>query len=117
MKTFWATLGGVFLIAILGVVIWLLGLGSVVRASVAAGHLLDWVMGGLCLLWLLVILKAPWDLYFQAHEVSFELQRSRERNVAIVEGREAYLSKLRQRLGWLAVGAHLLSAALAAGIT
>ena len=40
-------------------------------------------MGVLCFLWLLVILKAPWDLYFQALQVSFEMQRSRERQIAL----------------------------------
>src|ERR1051326_2783803 len=73
------SMGGWRLLAALvvaGAVAWLLGLGEVVRASIAAGHMLDWLMGGLCLLWLIVILKAPWDLYFKAREVAFELQRS-----------------------------------------
>ncbi len=117
MRTFLETLGWALLSCFVCLIIWLLGLGGVVRASVAAGHLLDWVMGGLCLLWLLVILKAPWDLYFQAHAVTFELQRSQERQIPIKEGREAYLRRLQQRLGWLAVGAHLLSAALIAAVT
>src|SRR5438093_8607931 len=101
-----------FWLAVAGVVAWLLGLGAVVRASIAAGHLLDWVMGGLCLLWLIVILKAPWDLFFQAQAVAFELQRAKERKVAVLPGREEYVLRLRGRLAGLAVGAHLLSAAL-----
>jgi hypothetical protein len=103
-------------LAVVGVVAWLLGLGGFVGESVKAGHLLDWVMGGLCLLWLIVILKAPWDLYFQAHEVAFELQRSKERGIAVTAGREEYIRTLQQRLGWLAVGAHVFSAALVAAI-
>ena len=51
---------------------WLLGLDDLVRRSIEAGHLLDWVMGALCFVWLLVILKAPWDLYFQAHVALWE---------------------------------------------
>src|SRR5205085_10710148 len=90
---------------------------EVVRTSIAAGQLLDWVMGIFCLGWLLAILKIPWDLYFQATEVSFEQQRSRERQVALQPGREEYIRTLRRRLGWLAVGAHLFSALLIAGIT
>src|SRR5437899_318411 len=76
----WGTFCGLvtlFLMVALG--IWVLKIDDVARASIAAGHLLDWVTGGLCLVWLLVILKAPWDLYFQAQAVSFEFQRSRER--------------------------------------
>jgi hypothetical protein len=100
-----------------GAAAWLLGLDDAVRASLAAGHLLDWVMGALCLAWLIVILKAPWDLYFQAHQVAFELQRSRERNIPITEGREEYVRALRRRLCGMAVGAHVFSAALVAGVT
>jgi hypothetical protein len=111
--TVWWTL---FWLAVAGAVAWLLGLDDMVRASLSAGRLLDWVMGVLCLLWLLAILKWPWDLYFQAQAVAFEQQRSRERGIAIVPGREAYIRTLRRRLGWLAVGAHLFSAAFVAGV-
>jgi hypothetical protein len=106
-----------FCLAVAGVLAWLLGLDDLIRASIAAGHLLDWVMGGLCLGWLIVILKAPWDLYFQARQVQFEIQRSRERQVALAPGREQYVRSVQRRLGWLAVGAHLASAALVAAIT
>jgi hypothetical protein len=106
-----------FWFAVLGFVAWLLGLGDVLRESVATGRPLDWVMGGLCLLWLILILKAPWDLYFQAQRVAFEIQRSKERNIPIVAEREEYIRALRRRLGWLAVGAHVVSAALVAAIT
>jgi hypothetical protein len=57
--TVWWTL---FWLAVGGLVAWALGLDDIVRASIAAGHLLDWIMGGLCLVWLILILKAPWDL-------------------------------------------------------
>lgn len=116
MRSFVTACWTLFLLAILGLVAWLLGLGDAVRHSLQAGHLLDWIMGLLCFLWLLVILKAPWDLYFQALEVSFDLKRSQEKGIPIPAGREAYLHALRRRLGWLAVGAHLFSAALIAGV-
>jgi hypothetical protein len=112
MTTWWTLCG----LAVLAAAAWLLGLGEVARTSVAAGHLLDWVMGALCLVWLIVILKAPWDLYFQAHAVAFEQQRSRERGVPITAGREAYVRTLQRRLGWLAVGAHVISALLVAAV-
>jgi hypothetical protein len=108
-------LGGVFSAALsLGLLLvvgrWL-GFEGVVRE-----HLLDWVMGALCFAWLLVLLKAPWDLYFQAHTVAFEQARARERGIPIVSGREAYIEQVRRRLLWLALGAHALSALLAAGV-
>jgi hypothetical protein len=79
--------------------------------------LLDWIMGAFCLIWLIVILKVPWDLYFQAQAVVFEIQRSQERGIAIVPGREEYVRLVRSRLGWLAVGTHIASAGLVAAIT
>ena len=106
-----------FWIAVLGLAAWALGLGDIVREAVRGGHLLDWVMGGLCLLWLLVILKVPWDLYFQAAQVLFEIQRSKEREVRIPAGREEYIRALKPKLARLAVGAHLFSAALVAAVS
>jgi hypothetical protein len=107
------TLISLALLALLGR--WL-GLGGYVRESVAAGHLLDWVMGALCLAWLLVLLKAPWDLYFQAHAVAFEQVRARERGIALAEGRAEYVETVRKRLLIFALGAHALSALLAAAV-
>jgi hypothetical protein len=103
-------------LAILALMARFLGLEDLIRDAAASGRLLDWVMGGLCLLWLLVILKAPWDLYFQASAVAFEQERSRERSVALTPGRAEYIRTLRRRLGMLAVGAHIGSAALIAAI-
>jgi hypothetical protein len=107
------TLVGLAIIALLAR---FLGLEDLLRDAAASGRLLDWVMGALCLLWLLVILKAPWDLYFQASAVAFEQERSRERSVALTPGRVKYIRTLRRRLGMLAIGAHLGSAALIAAI-
>lgn len=117
MKTFLGLFWSLLSVCLVLGALWLLGLHDVVHASVAAGHLLDWIMGGLCLFWLVVILKVPWDLYFEAQSVTWELQRARERGVAVADGREEYVLRLRRRLGWAAVGAHLLSAALVAGVT
>jgi regulator of replication initiation timing/multisubunit Na+/H+ antiporter MnhE subunit len=103
--------------AILALLARFLGLEDLIREAVASGRLLDWVMGALCLLWLMVILKAPWDLYFQASAVAFEQERSRERAIALVPGRAEYIRILRKRLGLLAVGAHVGSAVLIAAIS
>jgi hypothetical protein len=104
-------------LAIVGGVGWLLGMGDLMRASMQAGHLLDWVMGFLCLLWLLIILKVPWDLYFQAQQVAFELQRAGERKIEVSANRADYIQTIRRRLAWLAITAHLFSAALVTAIT
>ena len=74
-------------------------------------------MGALCLVWLLVLLKAPWDLYFQAREVAFDQERAQERKIAVAPGRIAYLRRLQRGLAALAVGAHLASAVFVAAVT
>lgn len=111
IASLWGTLIG---LAVLAFAAHLLHLDDLIRRNIEAGHLLDWVMGGLCFVWLLVILKAPWDLYFEAHRVAWEQQRSKERHVALSPGREAYVLTVRRRLGWLAIGSHLFSAGLVA---
>jgi len=116
MRWLWSAGGALLWLIVLGFLAWLLNLDDLVRASIQAGHALDWAMGVVCFVWLLVVLKAPWDLYFQAHAAAWEMQRSRERGIVLVPGREAYVFGLRRRLGLFAVAAHLLSAVLAAGV-
>jgi hypothetical protein len=110
-----SALWAVFALAVVAVLAHVAGLDDLVREIARSGRLLDWGMGALCLVWLLVLLKAPWDLYFQAQAVAFEQERSRERGVALAPGREGYVRRLARRLGWLAVGLHVFSAALVAG--
>ena len=106
-----------FWLVVLGLTAWALGLDDLLRGSITSGRLLDLVMGVLCLAWLIVLLKAPWDLFFQAQEAAFEIQRSKEREIAVLPGREMYIRTLRRRLALLAVGAHVFSAALVAAIS
>jgi Tfp pilus assembly protein PilO len=94
-----------------------LGVVDLVRQSILTGHLLDWLTGVFCLLWLMVILKAPWDLYFKAYAVAFEQQRSRERGLRLEAGRENYVQTVRRRLLFFAIGAHAVSAAVIAVVT
>src|ERR1041385_8787416 len=79
---------------------WPFGLMEAAKFGLNPSTALDWVTGIACLIWLLVILKAPWDIYFEAHRVAFEIQRSRERGLPILPGREEYVLKIKQRLGW-----------------
>lgn len=96
--------------------LWSWGTGHVISAAFLETHLLDVIMGVLCFVWLLVILKAPWDLYFKAREVQFEQVRANERAIRLEAGRETYIQNLHPKLLWLAIGTHLFSAALVAGI-
>src|SRR5690242_9590142 len=114
MRSLGLVFGYVLTLLLAAAALWILNVDDIVRASIASGHLLDWVTGGVCHVWLLVILKVPWDLYFQAHTVEFELRRSKERGIPVAQGREEYVRGIRRKLGWFAVGAHVLSAALVA---
>ena len=96
---------------------WLLGLGEPLRAALTSGHLWDLLAVTGCLLWLLAVLKWPWDLYFRTKQVAFELTRSVERGVAVTPGRKEELARLQRRLLWIALGSHVGSAALLAAIT
>lgn len=116
MRTVGVLLTTAFWLGVLGLAAWALGLDELLRASIAAGHLLDWVVGALGLVWLVVLLKAPWDLYFEALRASYDLQQAREAGIEVSAERDAYLARLRPRLIWLAVGAHLASGAVAAAV-
>ena len=102
---------------LLGLFLWQGITGRVLPENFLQTHLLDVVMGVLCFLWLLVILKAPWDLYFKARQVEFEQSRATERSIVLEAGHENYVRRLHPRLLLLAIGTHLFSAALIATIT
>jgi hypothetical protein len=106
-------LGGV--LAIVACVCAVVVYGSVRLPS--ATLLLDVAAGIVCLLWLLLILRVPWDLFFETGNVLFEMQRSRERQLPVQPERYAYVRRLRRLTGLLAVGAHFASAAVIAVIT
>jgi len=111
------TLAGMLIgTAVVVVAAHLLGLQDLLRDAITHGKMLDWLMGAFSVVWLLVLVKAPWDLYFEAHRVAFEQQRARERGIAIAKGREGYVLAVRRRLALFAVGLHIVSAAVAAAV-
>ena len=95
----------------------LLGMEDLVREALAQGKLLDIGMGALCLVWLLFLLKAPWDLYFDAHAAASEQKRAFERGIALEKDAEKFVQTLQKRLLWGAIAAHLVSAGIIAAIT
>ncbi|GAA2446491.1 hypothetical protein GCM10010191_74430 [Actinomadura vinacea] len=104
----------VFLIGVLAVV------GAVVLvlvADVPLAVVLSLGAGALCLAWLVVLLTVPWNVYFQARRVIGEIRTSRERGLEAPQGREEEARRIAVRVRAAAVGAHVLSAALAAVIT
>ena len=85
------------------------------RFDLPAGGIVDAFVGAICLAWFFVLLKAPWDLFFQARGVAEEMVRSREAGIRVDPAREAYVARLSRRLLALALSAHVASALLAAG--
>jgi hypothetical protein len=67
-----------------------------------------------CLAWLVVIVVLPWNLYFQARHLLFELQRSKQRGIAVQEQAEGEARAVESRMLRVSVGLHLVSAALLA---
>ncbi|MBW8805332.1 MAG: hypothetical protein JF587_16010 [Catenulisporales bacterium] len=78
---------------------------------------LDVGLGAVSLYWLLVITTVPWNLYFRAREVRHEIGVSRERGIAVPQGREAEVRRWQRRLLRLALAGHVISAAVVAAVT
>jgi hypothetical protein len=95
----------------------LTGLLSSYLGWVSSTNLLDVGMGLVALIGSLLVLKLPWDLYFEARHVQVEQEESRKRDIEVDPEDLAYASKIARRLLFLALVTHLLAAGLAAGIS
>ncbi len=69
-------------------------------------------LGLACLAWLVVIVVLPWNLFFQARHVLFEMERSRARGLPISTEQEASTTKVQARMLRISIALHLGSAAL-----
>jgi hypothetical protein len=96
--------GAVIAAAVLG--LFVLHLPMAVVATVAVGLL--------CLAWLLVIVVLPWNVYFQARHVLFEMERSKRRGIAVVAEQEAEAARVERRTLRISLGLHAVSALLLA---
>lgn len=104
----------IFLVGLVATVVaaWLL-----VYAHVPLSTLLSLGLGAISLIWLVVLLTLPWNLYFGARQVVHEIHVSRERGIEVPEGHEAEALEIARRMRWFAIGGHIVSAALLAVIT
>jgi hypothetical protein len=71
-------------------------------------------VGLACLAWLVVIVVLPWNLYFQARQVLFEMKRSRARGLPVADEQEGATRRVAGRMLRLSVALHLVSAGLLA---
>ncbi|WP_204039122.1 hypothetical protein [Acrocarpospora phusangensis] len=87
------------------------------HTGVAPSTLLAVLVGAISLIWLLVLLTVPWNLYFSARRVVHETHLSRERGIEVPQAREDEAAEIARRMLRFAVAGHLLSAAVIAVIT
>ncbi|MFB7369468.1 hypothetical protein ACFC0D_06470 [Streptomyces sp. NPDC056222] len=73
--------------------------------------------GVLGLLWLLLLLTAPWNLYFRAHAVRAEIAISREKGLTVSGERDAEAARIGRTMLRVAVAGHVLTAVVALAVT
>ncbi|MFJ8821512.1 hypothetical protein ACIREE_06975 [Streptomyces sp. NPDC102467] len=77
--------------------------------GIAAETVLLAVGGAICLLWLVLLLTVPWNLYFRARSVVHEARVSREKGLAVPADRDAEAARIAAVMLRMAVGAHLVT--------
>ena len=86
-------------------------IGVVVQwLDIAAGNLIDWLIGIASFWWLLIIVTIPWNIYFDACETLNEAKISAEKDLEIDEQQLKYVRKVAR---WSIIGAialHIISA-------
>ncbi|MFD6280071.1 hypothetical protein ACFWFI_31570 [Streptomyces sp. NPDC060209] len=86
-------------------------------SGVSASLLLGAAAGVASLLWLLVLLTVPWNLYFRAHAVLAEIGVSRAKGLEVSQERDAEAARIARMMLRVAVGGHALTAALVVAVT
>jgi hypothetical protein len=102
------------MVKVMGAVLALAATVGALALVYAAGAPLSAVVvvaaGLLSLLWLLVLLTVPWNLYFRARAVLTEIAVSREKGLEISEARDAEAVRIARLMLRAAVGAHVVTA-------
>ncbi|MEV7391374.1 hypothetical protein [Streptomyces sp. NPDC091215] len=73
--------------------------------------------GVLSLLWLLLLLTLPWNLYFRAHAVLAEIAVSREKGMQVSAARDAEAARIARTMLRAAVAGHVLTTAVVLAVT
>ena len=79
-------------------------------AGVKLSTLVSIAAGAAALGWLIVLVSAPWNLYFGARQVLAEIDASRRRGIHVDPADEAEARRIRRRMLWFALGGHLVTA-------
>jgi hypothetical protein len=80
--------------------------------NVPVGSLVDWMVGVGILWWLGVVTTLPWNAHFTALSVVQEAKESRDYGIAVNEEHVAFAQRMATRFRSLAIGLHLLTAAI-----
>ncbi|MFE9622947.1 hypothetical protein [Streptomyces sp. NPDC006527] len=73
--------------------------------------------GVLSLLWLLLLLTLPWNLYFRAHAVLAEIAVSRGKGMDVSPARDAEAARIARTMFRAAVAGHVVTAAVVCAFT
>jgi hypothetical protein len=66
------------------------------------------VGGGVAaLMWTVVLVTVPWNLYFEARQVLRQIAAARERGIAVPESRDREAQLIARRMRWFAIGGHV----------
>jgi ABC-type multidrug transport system fused ATPase/permease subunit len=79
---------------------------------VPVGSLIDWLIGVAIVWWLGVVTTLPWNAHFAALRVVEEAQASRDEGIVVNEEHVAFAWRMATRFRTLAIGLHLLTAAV-----
>ncbi|MFG2331548.1 hypothetical protein ACGFMM_18175 [Streptomyces sp. NPDC048604] len=106
---------------VLGAVLAVAGVAGVLVGAYAvgapAGVVLGAAAGVVALLWLLVLLTLPWNLYFRAHTVLAEIAISREKGLDVPEARDAEAARIARATLRAAIAGHVVTAGLVVALT
>lgn len=83
---------------------------------VPVGSLVDWLVGVGIVWWLGVVTTLPWNAHFAALDVVEEARESRANGIAVNEEHVAYAQRIATRFRTVAIGLHLLTAAVLFGL-
>ena len=86
-------------------------------AGVSLSTILSIAAVAAALVWLIVLVAVPWNLYFGARRVVMEMAVSRRRGIAIPPDQETEAHSIARRMLWFAVGGHVITAAVAGVVT
>ena len=86
-------------------------------AGVPMTDLLSIGAGLAALAWMILLVTAPWNLYFAARQVVGDMGGSRARSIAIRPAQEEEAAQIARRMLWFALGGHLGTAVVTAVVT